>query len=76
MVQFRDGFLGRLFYVIIDAARERLAMWWNDPEVQRMVIRWAIGFCGRRAGHVATGAALAFVGNEVMSITYEGDDEL
>ena len=32
VVQFRDGFLGRLFYMIIDAARERLAVWWSDPE--------------------------------------------
>ena len=73
VVQVRDGFLGRLYYVIIDAARERLAMWWNDPEEQRMVIRWAIGFCRRRAGHVATGAALAYVGNEELMITHEGD---
>ena len=77
VAQHQDGFLGRLFYVIVDAARERLASVWDDPEVRRTVVRWAIAFCRRRAGHVATGAALAYVGNEVMSITYEGgDDEL
>ena len=40
-----------------------------------MVVRWATGFCRRRAGHVATGATLAVVGNEVLSLTYEGEDD-
>lgn len=74
--RLRDGFLGRLFYMVVEVARERLAAAWQDPETQRMVIRWAIGFCRRRARHVATGAALAYVGNEVLSITYEGDEEI
>ena len=75
--QQQDGFLGRLFYALLGVARERLAVAWADPEVRRMVIRWAVAFCRRRAGHVATGAALAYVGNEVLMITHEGDlDEL
>ena len=69
----QDGFLGRLFYALIDVARERLSAAWADPDVRRMVIRWAVALCRRRAGHVATGAALAYVGSEVLMITHEGD---
>ena len=69
--------MGRLFYALLGVARERLAVAWADPEVRRMVIRWAVAFCRRRAGHVATGAELAYVGNEELMITHEGDlDEL
>ena len=70
----QNSILGRLFYALIDVIRERLSVAWADPEVRRVVIRWAIAFCRRRAGHVATGAALAYVGNEVLTITHEGDD--
>ena len=40
-----------------------------------MIVRWAVSVCRRRAAQVGTGAALAYVGNEMMMmmITHEGD---
>ena len=53
--------------------RERFAAAWADPEFRRMIVRWAVSVCRRRAAQIGTGAALAYVGNEMMMITHEGD---
>ena len=69
--------MGRLFYALLRVVRERFAAAWADPEFRRMIVRWAVSVCRRRAAQLGTGAALAYVGNEMMMITHEGDlDEM